>query len=76
MVDAYCHAARLAVELDGSVHDDPARANYDTRREAALRKLGVAVLRLRNDDVLDRPGVAASAILAACGARLGREPSP
>ena len=69
VVDAYCHSARLAVELDGSVHDDPARAAYDAERQQKIEALGVAVLRLRNDDVTERPEVAASAILEACRGR-------
>ncbi len=39
-VDFYCHAARLAVEIDGPVHWDEARAAYDLRRQAWLESEG------------------------------------
>ena len=32
ILDFYCSKAKLAVEVDGSVHDDPARAEYDRER--------------------------------------------
>jgi len=37
IVDFYCDAARLAVELDGAYHD----ASYDAHRDRALARVGV-----------------------------------
>jgi len=39
-VDFYCHAARLAVEIDGPVHWDEAQSAYDLRRQAWLESEG------------------------------------
>ncbi|MEM8600356.1 MAG: endonuclease domain-containing protein [Bacteroidota bacterium] len=64
VLDFYCPAERLAVELDGNVHDDPARAAYDAKRQAALEALGVRVLRFRNDVVLETPDLVVAAIAA------------
>jgi very-short-patch-repair endonuclease len=50
IVDLYCPALRLAIEVDGDVHLD--RADYDAQRDAHLIALGVSVLRIRNEDVL------------------------
>ena len=55
VVDFYCPAERLAVELDGAVHDDPARARYDGKRQRALEQRGIRVLRFRNAEVLETP---------------------
>ena len=66
-VDFYVHDAALAIELDGSVHDDPARAAYDAGRERALAERGVRVLRFSNAEVLEQPERVAAAILIAAG---------
>ena len=54
IVDFYCHGAKLAVELDGSQHYDPAEAEKDRIRTAYLESQGVSVLRFSNLDVLRR----------------------
>ena len=54
IVDFYCHGAKLAVELDGSQHYDPAEAEKDRARTAYLESLGLRVLRFSNLDVLRR----------------------
>jgi len=44
VVDFFCGAERLIVEVDGAVHDD--QQEYDQRRQALLESLGLRVLRL------------------------------
>ncbi|PWM60772.1 MAG: endonuclease [Subdoligranulum variabile] len=51
ILDFYCHAARLAVEVDGSQHYEAAGQQADARRTAALQAQGIAVLRVSNADV-------------------------
>jgi len=53
ILDFYCHAARLAVEVDGAGHDDPAQIAHDERRTLWLASQGVEVLRVRSTDVRD-----------------------
>ena len=62
VVDFYCPSERLAVELDGSVHDDPQRAAYDADRQREIEALGVRVMRFANDEVLQTPDVVEEAI--------------
>jgi very-short-patch-repair endonuclease len=53
ILDFYCHALRLAVEVDGQSHgfeDGPA---HDARRDRFLREHGVRTLRLSARAVLD-----------------------
>jgi very-short-patch-repair endonuclease len=58
ILDFYCDAARLAVEIDGSSHDTPDQARHDARRTDWLTQRGVAVLRIPARDVLaDMAGV-------------------
>jgi very-short-patch-repair endonuclease len=52
VVDFYCHAARLAVELDGSQHIEAERARKDRVRDLYMLRRGVLVLRFFNDQVL------------------------
>jgi len=55
VVDFYCSQAHLAVELDGSVHAQPAQARRDAAKDAHLRRLGINVLRLPNGMVTEQP---------------------
>ena len=52
ILDFYCAAVRLAIELDGSQHYEPATEKYDTQRTAYLNEMGIHVLRFSNLDVL------------------------
>jgi very-short-patch-repair endonuclease len=47
IVDFYCHAAALIVEVDGPVHDD--QAEYDAERDRLLRVRGFRVARFTNE---------------------------
>ena len=51
IVDFYCAAARLVIELDGSQHYEPQEMAYDIERSAFLSALGVEVLRFSNRDI-------------------------
>ena len=52
ILDFYCAAAKLAVELDGSQHYLPEGQYYDRCRTAYLNNAGICVLRFSNTDVL------------------------
>ena len=53
IVDFYCHEANLAIELDGSGHQDPGQADYDRTRSAELQSMGITVIRFWNLEVRD-----------------------
>ena len=52
ILDFYCAAAKLAVELDGSQHYETSSQDYDAKRTAYLNSLGICVLRFSNLDIL------------------------
>ena len=52
ILDFYCCAAGLAVELDGGQHYEDAGKVYDERRTAYLQQQGIQVLRFSNLDVI------------------------
>ena len=53
ILDFYCAAAKLAIELDGSQHYEMQGQCYDTKRDAFFEKHGIRVLRFSNADVLE-----------------------
>jgi len=55
IVDFYCDAAKLAIELDGSVHEE--QWKYDESRDKAISLRGVRVLRISNDAMRDSEAV-------------------
>ncbi|MBO5130343.1 MAG: endonuclease domain-containing protein [Oscillospiraceae bacterium] len=52
ILDFYCAAAKLAVELDGSQHYTPEGQRYDLERSEYLHGQGIHVLRFSNTEVL------------------------
>lgn len=52
IVDFYCAAARLVVELDGAQHSAADAQAYDLQRTQVLEALGLRVLRFGNAQVL------------------------
>ena len=52
IVDFYCAESKLAIELDGNVHDSPYARWSDGIRHRQIQYAGVRVLRFRNERVL------------------------
>ena len=53
ILDFYCAAAKLAIELDGSQHYTPEGQQYDLARSEYLLRQGICVLRFSNTEVLE-----------------------
>lgn len=51
IVDFYCHAAKLIIELDGFVHEDDVVFENDQSRQRKLEALGFKFLRFTNQQV-------------------------
>lgn len=51
VLDFYCPAARLAIELDGGQHNEDTK-RYDEKRSQWLATKGIKVLRFWNNEVL------------------------
>jgi len=52
ILDFYCHACRLAVEIDGASHGEPDRIARDRGRTIWLEKRGISTLRIPVREVL------------------------
>ena len=55
ILDFYCTDKKLAIELDGDVHDSDEAVKKDKFRTEQLNHCGIKVIRFRNDEVLQRP---------------------
>jgi 5-methyltetrahydrofolate--homocysteine methyltransferase len=51
IVDFYCVEARLIVEVDGGIHNQPENKGQDKFRDEFCSEFGCRILRLSNEDV-------------------------
>jgi very-short-patch-repair endonuclease len=66
ILDFYCPALRIAIEVDGSVHDRPEVAALDEKKERLLTASKITVLRFENEEVLEFISVVVTRILNEC----------
>jgi len=50
ILDFYCHEKKLAIEIDGGVHDT--RKDYDNYRDAFLAGMNIKTVRFTSDEVM------------------------
>jgi len=62
VIDFFSPEIKLAVELDGSVHDSAGQKAHDEERQKFLEKLGITFLRFRNEEFVDNGDYAVSEI--------------
>ena len=70
IVDFYCPAAKLVIEIDGPVHAE--QEEYDQEREAYLEAMGFETIRFGNLDVAENIEMVLAGIYDTCMARIGR----
>ena len=51
MLDFYCPALRLCIELDGGIHDEEVTRQKDEDRTDFLRQNRIQVVRFKNEEV-------------------------
>lgn len=76
ILDFYCPAEKLAIELDGDSHFSEEAVVYDRERTAYLNVLGIRVLRFWNTDVYENIEAVCERILAEVKERNLTTPSP
>jgi very-short-patch-repair endonuclease len=69
ILDFYCAAVRLAIEVDGIAHDGAVAAHRDEKRTANLRELHVATMRIPAKALLEDVPAAVSRIVVVCRER-------
>ena len=68
IVDFYCPAAKLVIEIDGESHSMGDRPEHDARRDWWLRSQGLQIKRFAAADVMADLSSVVTAILLACRA--------
>jgi len=51
ILDFYCHALNIVIEVDGSIHHDEDVKLNDEQRQAMLQNNGLIVLRFQNEQI-------------------------
>ncbi len=51
IADFYCHEHKLVIEVDGKIHDY--QKEHDKQRDLIIENLGLKVLRIKNEEVLN-----------------------
>ena len=64
VLDFWCAEERLAVEIDGGVHDDPEQQRLDGERQALLESLDIRFVRISAELVSSDPRAALALIAA------------
>jgi very-short-patch-repair endonuclease len=57
VIDFYCPELKLAIELDGDVHENPEQKDYDIARQTYLESFGITFLRITNEEYLSNPNL-------------------
>ena len=66
VLDFYCPAAGLAVEIDGMSHDEPRQAEHDAQRDAWLASRHIRVVRIPAREALNDPAAVAESVVRLC----------
>ena len=76
ILDFYCAAARLAVEVDGEIHGHWRPPLRDARKDGWLKRQGIEVLRISGREVMADPDAAADGLIQLAMARIGATARP
>jgi very-short-patch-repair endonuclease len=58
VVDFYSPQLRLAIEIDGDVHELPEQKEYDIDRQNYIEKFAIKFLRIKNEELFGNPNKA------------------
>ena len=75
VLDFYCTAAKLAIEVDGRAHDSARRISRDQLRSEFLRKYGIATTRIPAQLVMQEMEAVVTRIVQICDGRAVRATS-
>lgn len=52
ILDFYCHALKIAIEVDGNIHNEKGVQEADHKRQKNLEAEGISVIRFSNKEVV------------------------
>ncbi len=53
VVDFYCPALKIAIEVDGGYHNNKEQIDYDKYRQEIIEDLGIKFIRFTNEEVIN-----------------------
>ena len=53
VADFYCGRKKLVIELDGKIHEFPENKEYDNARDALMKDMGLKILRIKNEELMN-----------------------
>jgi very-short-patch-repair endonuclease len=62
ILDFFCPAAKLDVEIDGAIHGEEAQIAHDARRDSWLERQGITVYRVPASSVFHHPDEVADGV--------------
>jgi very-short-patch-repair endonuclease len=58
IIDFYCSRLKIAVEMDGDIHNLPDQKEHDILRQKYLEEFGIKFIRIKNEELFDNPNKA------------------
>lgn len=55
VIDFYCPELKLAIEVDGEIHENYRQNIYDKERQSYIEKFGIKFIRIKNEELLKNP---------------------
>ena len=52
-MDFYCPEKRIAIELDGNIHNTEEVRNHDENRDGFIKVFKIKIIRIKNEKVID-----------------------
>jgi very-short-patch-repair endonuclease len=75
ILDFYAPQLKFAIEVDGPIHDTNFSKDYDRIREEYLDDVGIEVIHVKNDDVLNSSAELIEQVTVILRERMARFPS-
>lgn len=77
VLDFYCQRLKLAIEIDGGIHEEENQKKYDKKRQEHIETFGITFVRIKNEELLGNPNKAFEKIETAIKLLKGNpEPHP
>ena len=54
ILDFYCSQCKLAIEIDGGIHQNPEIKEHDKNRTAEIENMGIHLIRFTNQEVFEQ----------------------
>lgn len=55
IVDFYCQKLKIAIEVDGKIHNIEKNKESDKQREEILKRYGISIIRVTNEEIESNP---------------------